>query len=126
MNILKLFDQNFLVTILQDINPKDIRIFVKNKKVLSLFKDMFGNNISSCLKKKNEAFLQLIYGNLGKSLERLEDLAVLISQGLSDEDLYHLRDNMYTMDFWVTQRFYELFVGVSKSVQKYYSDMSML
>jgi hypothetical protein len=34
MCILKLFEENFIATILQDINPKDIRIYVQNKKIL--------------------------------------------------------------------------------------------
>jgi len=36
--LLKSFDESFLATILQDINPKDIRLYIKNKKIIELFK----------------------------------------------------------------------------------------
>ena len=38
ISLLKSFDETFLATILQDINPKDIRLYIKNKKIIELFK----------------------------------------------------------------------------------------
>jgi hypothetical protein len=38
ISLLKSFDETSLATILQDINPKDIRLYIKNKKIIELFK----------------------------------------------------------------------------------------
>lgn len=38
ISLLKSFDEMFVATILQDINPKDIRLYIKNKKIIELFK----------------------------------------------------------------------------------------
>lgn len=38
ISLLKSFDETFIATILQDINPKDIRLYIKNKKIIELFK----------------------------------------------------------------------------------------
>jgi len=38
ISLLKSFNETFLATILQDINPKDIRLYIKNKKIIELFK----------------------------------------------------------------------------------------
>lgn len=38
ISLLKSFDDSAVATILQDINPKDIRLYIKNKKIIELFK----------------------------------------------------------------------------------------
>jgi hypothetical protein len=48
--LLKSFDETFIATILQDINPKDIRLYIKNKKIIELFKGLIGDEISSLVK----------------------------------------------------------------------------
>lgn len=52
MFIIKLFDTHALATLLQDINPRDTKIYVKNKKIIELFKNYFSQNISVMLHKK--------------------------------------------------------------------------
>ena len=47
--ILHSFNQQALITILQDINIKDIKIYVKNKEILSSFKKMYSQTISNFL-----------------------------------------------------------------------------
>lgn len=39
--ILKLFDESFLIGLLQDINPRDIKIYLHNKDVIALFRENF-------------------------------------------------------------------------------------
>lgn len=41
MFILKLFDENFIATVLQDINRKSIQIFVKKQEILDHMKQHF-------------------------------------------------------------------------------------
>ena len=38
ISLLKSVAETFIATILQDINPKDIRLYIKNKKIIELFK----------------------------------------------------------------------------------------
>lgn len=62
--ILRSFDENFLAILLQDINPKDIRIYLKHKSILEQFKILLGKQISDLVKSKSSTFLQGIYGGM--------------------------------------------------------------
>jgi hypothetical protein len=37
----KLFKENFISNLLQDINPKEIKLYIKNKQILQIFKERF-------------------------------------------------------------------------------------
>lgn len=53
MFIIKLFDTHAFATLLQDINPRDTKIYVKNKRIVELFRDYFSEGITSLLRAKN-------------------------------------------------------------------------
>ena len=50
--IIKLFDTHAIATLMQDINPRDTKIFVKNKQIIELFKEYFSENVSAMLHTK--------------------------------------------------------------------------
>src|SRR5690606_35663363 len=51
--IIKLFHDNFIATVLQDINEKDIRLYVKNKQIVDTFRQTFGKKISEYINKES-------------------------------------------------------------------------
>lgn len=68
MFILKLFDENFINTILQDINTKTMRVHVSNPAILNMFKNMLWRQISRTMKLSNKALLNQVYAPVAKQL----------------------------------------------------------
>jgi len=101
MHIVKMFEENFLATTFQWINPKDTRLYVNNKKVLEVFKKMFAKKISELVKKDDKKILDILYCENMKSIFEKPDISKIIRKHMSEEDIYHIKDNMYTLDFWI-------------------------
>lgn len=79
MCVLRLMDENFLITLLQDLNPKDLRIYVKNKKILDLFKLKFSDSISALLKQNKKVLIKEVYSELNNSLEDLHNFSDILT-----------------------------------------------
>ena len=126
ISLLKSFDEHFLAVILQDINPKDIRIYLKHKKILELFRDLLGKQISLLVKSKRPTFLQSIYGGLAQHIDGNSSFLSSIKKWLSEMDLFHIKENVYNMDFWVSQIFYQYLHGAKIVLRTNYSDMAIL
>jgi len=126
MCILKLLDENFLATILQDINPRDIRIYVKSKQVLDIFKKKFGLRVSTLVKKSDDELVKAVYTPLASCLNSLSDLPKFVQQETNEKDLYNLKDNLYSLDFWMAHLAVQKFAKLDPKLQNYYSDLSIV
>ncbi|MBP6086450.1 hypothetical protein KA478_04715, partial [Patescibacteria group bacterium] len=60
--IVKLFESSFIADILQDLLPKDIKIYIKNPSVVAQFAHHFQHRISALIRQKPQALLQSLYG----------------------------------------------------------------
>ncbi|NOZ44514.1 MAG: hypothetical protein GXP45_05260 [bacterium] len=105
MSVLSLMDENALITLLQDFNPKDLRVYVKNKKILDLFKSSFLEIISSLLEKNQRGLLQFVYTDLVKTFSSMKNLVEILNQFIQKQDIFHLKENIYSLDFWVMHSF---------------------
>jgi len=61
MFLLHLFDENLLITLLQDINIKDLKLYVKQKKIILLFKKYFGSSISQLVRSSPNKIVATLY-----------------------------------------------------------------
>lgn len=101
MHIVRLFDENFVSTLLQWINDKDIKLYINNKKLLDIFKKIFGKNISTLAKKNNEELVNTLYGSQFNGILSDKINTPIFLQYLNDDDIYHIKENMYSLDFWI-------------------------
>ena len=122
ISILKLFDENFIATILQDINPKDIRIFVKNKKLLDTFRMTFGKRISTLVQKDKNWLIKDIYAELWYIYGNKNILLKTLIDNLTTNDVYHIKENIYNLDFWIAQELYTTIIKEKIQLETYYSD----
>lgn len=99
--IIKLFHDNFIATVLQDINEKDIRLFVKNKQIVDTFKQTFGKKISEYINKES-TLLQNVYQPL-YTLTQIKWFETHMQEHLTQDDLYRIKDSLYTFDFRLWQ-----------------------
>ncbi|MEI7919405.1 MAG: hypothetical protein WCH65_04310 [bacterium] len=125
ISLLKSFDETALATILQDINPKDIRIYIKNKKIIELFKGLIGQEISTMVKTTDAQFIDMVYGDIEKNLEHKEFIK-LLKKELNEEDIYHIKENIYNLDFWISKLFFRAIDTNKLLLQKEYADFVIL
>lgn len=101
MFILRLFDENFLATVLQDINYKDTKVYLKQKEILSLFKEYFGNEISHLVKLKDGDLVQEVYKDVQEVVGDKPDFVNTLQKTFTQDDAKNIRENLYCMDFWI-------------------------
>jgi len=126
VSILKSFDESSLAVILQDFNIKDIRIYLKNKKILDLFKELFGEKISKLVKKQKSDFINFVYDGLSKNLVEIKDFVKTIKSNLRENDVYHLKENVYSLDLWLNNDFCDKISKLKNNLNKNYSDLTIL
>jgi len=49
-----------------------------------------------------------------------------VQQNLTNNDIYHLKENIYNIDFWLAQKMYAALAEKNINLQKYYSDQVIL
>jgi len=125
ISLLRSFDETFIATILQDINPKDIRLYIKNKKIIELFKWLMGQEISSMVTLSNDQFISSVYQDVANNLEHKEFLKTLKKE-LTEQDVYHIKENIYNLDFWISKKFYRSLIENTVILKKEYSDLAIL
>ncbi len=98
--IVKLFESSFIADILQDLLPKDIKIYIKNPSVVAQFAHHFQHRISALIRQKPQALLQSLYGVYDSYFPTFSFTDVIKSH-FAKHDIAHIKENMYTLDFWV-------------------------
>ncbi len=125
ISLLKSFDETFIATILQDINPKDIRLYIKNKKIIELFKWLIGQEVSEMVHTSDSEFIESTYKDISKNLDHKEFIKILKKE-LSEQDIYHIKENIYNLDFWISKKFFRLVAEKKILLKKDYSDLAIL
>lgn len=103
MFIIKLFDTHAFATLLQDINPRDTKIYVKNKRIVELFKDYFSPQISEMLHTKKGALTEQFYAALAACMHDLPELLPTLRTSITAAEQENLKENLYTIDVQVFQ-----------------------
>lgn len=124
MHMVRMFDENFLATFLQWINPKDIRLYVNNKNILDEFKKMFAKKISSLAAKEKKDIIKILYQNDLKDIFEKMNLYEKIKNEINDDDIFHIKDAMYSLDFWIYKKTIEEIKDIN--FKKEYSDTNIL
>lgn len=105
-HILRLMDESSLAIILQDINPKDIKIYNKNKLLIELFKNRFGKEISRLVQLENTQFIKNIYQDIEYIFPN-KNLITIIENHFNTTDIYHIKENLYNIDFRISKIYYQ-------------------
>lgn len=125
ISLLKSFDETFIATILQDINPKDIRLYIKNKKIIELFKWLIGQEISWMVHISDKQFIASVYQDIANNLEH-KDFLNILKKWLTQQDVYHIKENIYNLDFWISKKFFRAVAENTIFLKKEYSDLVIL
>lgn len=126
MFIIKLFNENFITTILQDINTKDIKIYLQNKEILALFKKKFGTNIKKLVKLDDKKLIKSLYGDLNLLFREIKWFDDVLNTTLKESDVLNLKESVYTFDFqiWIKTLYLIEYADLDLCVR--YSDFSII
>ncbi|HCY21189.1 TPA: hypothetical protein DIC40_05060 [Patescibacteria group bacterium] len=99
-------DESALAIILQDINPKDIKIYNKNKLLIELFKNHFGKEISNLVQLETTDFIKTIYQDI-EHIFTNKNLTTILERNFNQTDLYHIKESLYNIDFRISKAYYQ-------------------
>lgn len=126
MCILRLFDENFIWSFLQDINYKDIKIYIKNKPIIDDFKVTFSKDISLIVKKNWKEFIEKTFFTFCNLLKHWKQFTELLNKSLNNKDITHIKENLYCLDFWILQCFYKELIKRKIELKKTYPDQVII
>ncbi len=101
-----LLQENFVATILQEINPRSNKLYIKNEKVLAVFQEYFLEKIQEIVQTtdKNKQ-ITLFYDDLTALLHYPEHFLSPISHYFTDTHIFNIREQIYTVDYWIWRMF---------------------
>lgn len=123
--ILSLFHRNFVYDFFQDINHKDIKLYIQNKKIISLFKEEFYPNISNILKWWDKDLLDIIYSSSLSLFSKNISTNILLNE-FKESDIKNLKENLYTFDLWIYLKFIENLNKEWFNKNNNYTDISLI
>jgi hypothetical protein len=84
---------------------------------------LLGKQVSDLVTSPKATFLKGVYGGIAQHLVDLKDFVSDIEKSLSDQDIFHIKENIYNIDFRVAQSFYQYVHGARIQLSANYSDM---
>lgn len=106
-SVIKLYTEAMIASFLQDLLPKETKLTIKNAQLLEMFKTKFGPLISEWLKLPAEDFLFQVYGPSLGALHQPKKHITSLHLCFEDQELVHLKDALYRLDFWLTRSYFE-------------------
>lgn len=104
-----MFYQTSLITLLQDLNPKVIKLYIKDKTLLNRFQSLYGNQISSMIKKPDDQFVSDFFSPFFKWFDNNSSIISSLQQSCSSSDIPRLKDSLYSLDQRIFREFLEIF-----------------
>jgi len=68
---------------------------------LDKFKKLFASKIGNLVKKNKNELIDMLYKDKFKNILERNDISKILKKHLNEQDVYHIKDNMYTIDFWI-------------------------
>jgi hypothetical protein len=98
---LAMFDENALLTLFQDVNPRFSKLYVKNSALLDRFQQQWSKEISSLIKLKSSEFVSAFYAPFFEYCEHSDQVLHILQHSFSESEIVRLKDSLYSFDMWV-------------------------
>ena len=125
MFIITLFDQNFIATVLQDINPSDMKVYLKNSHIIKEFDSHFSQRIQKLINTKQKDFLEHVYAPFNNLLPENVGFMEVIKKHLTSFDISTIKSRLYTADFRIMQDMYIAMEPYKQQLQDMYGSMTI-
>ncbi len=123
--IIRLSEESGFATLLQDIYNKDLKIYSKSNKMLELFKKTYWKKISIITQKDTKNIIDTCYKNLDTILKKRK-IKKILQTYLNDYDIYHIKENLYTIDFWLHQSLYHKLLPLVDTINTQFDDSAII
>lgn len=90
--LIYLMSENFLINVLQDINFKDIKLNIKDEKILNHFRKDYLPAVQTLLQSKD--ILKSVY-------QKIFYFTDFDQKFFTSQDEFNLKENIYCLDFWL-------------------------
>jgi len=86
--------------LLQDSYKSEIKLYIKKPEILEMFRDLFGDSITSFIKSDDHNILEHIYRpyDIIGNKTTISDAIIAYT---TDEEVITIKDRMYCLDFWI-------------------------
>jgi hypothetical protein len=119
-----MFDEISLLTLLQDVNPKICKLYIKNKALLDRFQQKYASEISPLIKLKNADFISAFYSPFFSLFDKGKEVLSLLKRDFGGQEIVRLKDALYSFDVWI---FRSLLAQLPlKKMKKLYTDTALL
>ncbi len=95
--LIHLFTESCIVTFFEELNIKDIKLYITNSEIIKLFSTMFKENINRLINLDIKDFVKEFF-YVFKVLE-VEDID--IAKYIDENEIKFLKEHLYTLEFWV-------------------------
>ena len=120
----ELAKQEATLTVLQELNPKICKLYLKNPTLLKRFQEQFSDKISSMIKKEKAEFVSEFYAPIFEYCKNKDQILAILSNSITNQELARLKDHLYTFDFRLLNSFLQKFY--SRNLQKNYDECALL
>lgn len=73
----------------------------------------------------DKEFIESVYQDIAKNLEH-KDFLKILKKYLTEQDIYHIKENIYNLDFWISKKFFRAVAENNILFKKDYSDLVIL
>jgi len=73
----------------------------------------------------DKEFIESVYQDIAKNLEH-KDFLKILKKYLTEQDIYHIKENIYNLDFWISKKFFRAIAEKNILFKKDYSDLVIL
>ena len=70
-------------------------------------------------------FIESVYQDVTLNLEHTAFIKTL-KKKLTEQDIYHIKENIYNLDFWISKKFFRAITENKILLKKEYSDLVIL
>lgn len=98
--IIQLYNESCRSILLQDSYKSEIKLYIKKPEILEMFRDLFGESITSFIKSDDHHILEHIYRpyDIIGNKTTISDAIIAYT---TDEEVITIKDRMYCLDFWI-------------------------
>jgi hypothetical protein len=70
-------------------------------------------------------FIDSVYQDIAANIEH-KDFLKILKKELTEQDIYHIKENIYNLDFWISKKFFRAITDNQIILKKEYSDLAIL
>lgn len=84
-----------------------------------------GTQVSTIVHTTGKAFIATVYQSIADHLDN-KDFISSLQKSFTSDDVYHIKENIYNLDFWVSQRLFVAIKEANIALNKDYTDLNIL